>query len=200
MADHVLVAYDGSPQSEDALEYVLEEHLNTAITVLTVIDPVAAGYSPNMRLPHAAEEWYESAKADAENLLVEAEALADQRGVDVDTAVGVGRPANAIVEYAADKDVGHVVVGSHGRTGVSRILLGSVAESVMRKSPVPVTVVRYENDDPGSQSNGDADLAVEADEDVAFDHDADPGGSGLENDPDGGDDPEGGPASDGERG
>jgi nucleotide-binding universal stress UspA family protein len=52
------------------------------------------------------------------------------------------RPARAIVDYAEEHDVAHTVVGSHGRTGVTRVLLGSVAENVMRRAPCPVTVVR----------------------------------------------------------
>jgi len=46
------------------------------------------------------------------------------------------------VEYAEESDVDHIVIGSHGRSGVSRILLGSVAESVVRRADMPVTVVR----------------------------------------------------------
>jgi nucleotide-binding universal stress UspA family protein len=60
----------------------------------------------------------------------------------VRTVHEVGHPARTIVEYAADETVGHVVIGSHGRVGVSRLLLGSVAEKVVRRSSVPVTVVR----------------------------------------------------------
>jgi nucleotide-binding universal stress UspA family protein len=54
----------------------------------------------------------------------------------------VGKPARAIVEYADDHDIDQIVMGSHGRSGVTRILLGSVAESVVRDSTVPVTVAR----------------------------------------------------------
>ncbi|MFB6177175.1 MAG: universal stress protein, partial [Halobaculum sp.] len=60
----------------------------------------------------------------------------------VETDTAVGRPASAIVEYAETNEVDHLVLGSHGRTGVSRLLLGSNAEKVVRRSPVPVTVVR----------------------------------------------------------
>lgn len=177
MANHVLVAYDGSPQSEEALNYALEEHADAEITVLTVIDPVAAGYSPNMRLPHAAEEWYQDAKADAEELLEAAAETGDEAGVSVTTAVGVGRPANAIVEYAADNDVEQIIVGSHGRSGVSRILLGSVAEAVMRKAPVPVTIVRWgDGRKPKANGNRDVEVTADVDEDVSFDHDVGPSG------------------------
>jgi nucleotide-binding universal stress UspA family protein len=143
MAGHVLVPYDGSPQSEAAIEHVLAEHGDAnRITALYVIDPVAAGYSGDVGFPNVAEEWYQNAKDEGEELVEEAAEVAAESGVGVDTTVEVGRPASEVVEYVEDHDVDHIVMGSHGRTGVSRILLGSVAEEVMRRSPVPVTVVR----------------------------------------------------------
>ena len=67
---------------------------------------------------------------------------AAERGVDLQTAIETGRPSRMIVSYAEENDIDHIVIGSHGRTGASRILLGSVAESVTRRSSVPVTIVR----------------------------------------------------------
>ena len=58
------------------------------------------------------------------------------------TEAVVGRPPRTIVDYAEQEDVDAVAVGSHGREGFSRILLDSVAETVVRRSSVPVTVVR----------------------------------------------------------
>ena len=58
------------------------------------------------------------------------------------TETVVGRPARTIVDYAEQEDVDAVVIGSHGGEAVGRVLLGSVAETVVRRSPVPVTVVR----------------------------------------------------------
>ncbi|SFR43925.1 MULTISPECIES: universal stress protein [Halorubrum] len=58
------------------------------------------------------------------------------------TAVETGTPHSAILEYASANDVDLVVMGTHGRTGVERYLLGSVAEKVVRLSDVPVTTVR----------------------------------------------------------
>jgi nucleotide-binding universal stress UspA family protein len=63
-------------------------------------------------------------------------------GREVETAIEVGSPARTILAYVDDHDVDHVVMGSHGRSGVSRLVFGSVAEQVMRQSPVAVTVVR----------------------------------------------------------
>jgi universal stress protein A len=61
--------------------------------------------------------------------------------VDVITAIVNGRPAREIVDYATQHDIDLVVMGTHGRTGVSRALLGSVAEAVVRRAPCPVLTV-----------------------------------------------------------
>lgn len=53
-----------------------------------------------------------------------------------------GKPAAEIVEYARDNEVDLIVIGSHGRSGLERVLLGSVAESVVRKAPCPVLTIR----------------------------------------------------------
>ena len=140
--ERVLVPTDGSPQSRSALDYALREFPEAEVIVLTVINPVDAGFSRQAATLGDAEGWYEGVRADAEELLAEVESVADDAGVAVDTAIEMGRPARTIVEYADAEDVDQIVIGSHGRSGVARILLGSVAESVVRRSPVPVTIVR----------------------------------------------------------
>jgi len=62
-------------------------------------------------------------------------------GVQVETELRSGRVARHIVDYAREHDIGLIVVGTHGRTGVSRVLLGSVAEAVVRLAPCPVLTV-----------------------------------------------------------
>ena len=142
MPRHVLVPLDGSPQAWEAFEHAVSEHPGARLTLLSVINPMDAGYSAETALPSAAEEWYESAKAAAQERFDEAAEVAAEHGVSIHTEVAVGRPSRTIVEYADEHDVDVIVMGSHGRKGVSRILLGSVAEAVVRQSPVPVTVVR----------------------------------------------------------
>ena len=78
----------------------------------------------------------------AEGRFEELRALADDHGVTLEGETVLGRPARAIIDYAEDNEVDQIVMGSHGRDGVSRILLGSVAETIVRRSPCPVTVVR----------------------------------------------------------
>jgi nucleotide-binding universal stress UspA family protein len=139
MPKHVLVPVDGSPQSSKAVEFAVGEWPDAELTLLNVINPVDAGYSPTAGVPSGAEEWFEGAKANAERVLAAATPTAS---ATVHTRTEVGRPAQTIVQVAEEDDVDHVVMGSHGRKGVSRILLGSVAEAVVRNSTVPVTVVR----------------------------------------------------------
>ncbi|MFN7972619.1 MAG: universal stress protein [Acidobacteriota bacterium] len=62
-------------------------------------------------------------------------------GTTMSWVVEPGRPADAIVRYATDHDIGMIVVGTHGRTGFSHALLGSVAEKVARTAPCPVLTV-----------------------------------------------------------
>ncbi|QLG26266.1 universal stress protein [Halorarum halophilum] len=139
MVKRILVAFDGTDQSVDALEYAASEWPDAELVLLTVIDPSEAGFSAGRGVPSGAEEWYETMKAKAEGTLADGAALVDR---EVETVTEVGKPREAIVEYAEADHVDHIVVGSHGRQGFSRIVLGSVAEGVVRTAPVPVTVVR----------------------------------------------------------
>ncbi|MFP4187941.1 MAG: universal stress protein [Halobacteriales archaeon] len=82
------------------------------------------------------------AEAVADEYLGEFADEADERGFENEKAHVLGDPAREIVAYAEENNVDRVVMGSHGRDGATRVLLGSVAETVVRRSPTPVTVVR----------------------------------------------------------
>ncbi|MFH5799891.1 universal stress protein [Haladaptatus sp. CMAA 1911] len=140
MAKRILVPVDGSEQATEALSYALEEFPGAEIGVINVIDPIDVGYTSTVGMPGYSEEWYEESKENAEAVFEEARELADEHGVTLTTKTEVGQPAQTIVDYAEEFD--QIIMGSHGRSGVSRILLGSVAETVVRRSSVPVTVVR----------------------------------------------------------
>lgn len=64
------------------------------------------------------------------------------KGLPVVRAVRVGSPFVEIIRYAREQDIDLIVLGTHGRTGLSHVLLGSVAERVVRKAPCPVLTVR----------------------------------------------------------
>lgn len=142
MVDHILVPTDGSELATEALEHVLTTHQDATVSVLCAIDPLEGAYTITGANPYGGEQWYERERRRAETVCENAAERAADHGVDVTTAIEVGRPARTIIEYAEDNDVDHIVMGSHGREGLSRILLGSVAETVIRRSPVLVTIVR----------------------------------------------------------
>ncbi|WP_254272105.1 universal stress protein [Haloarcula marina] len=145
MAPRILVPVDRSDQARTACEFVVDNHPDATLVLLHVINPAEAGYSAQASVPSFSEEWYEQKKSAAESLFDDLEALAYEGGVsDVERVLEVGRPTQTIVDYADDEDndIDQIVMGSHGRSGVSRILLGSVAETVVRRASIPVTVVR----------------------------------------------------------
>ncbi len=133
---------DGSPLAYRAFEYALEHFPDDDVTTLYVIDPVDAAYPAEFESVPVGEEWYENAMERAEGIHDEAREIAAKYDAELSTETEVDRPRHAIIAYAEDNDVDGIVMGSHGREGIQRLLLGSVAESVMRRSDVPVTVVR----------------------------------------------------------
>ncbi len=135
----VLVPVDGSEPAAEALDYALEQFGDEALTALYVIDPADGATSWG---PAGADDWLSSARKQATAVLEDAEERAAAAGADLATDSTTGRPAQRIVEYADENGFDHIVIGSHGREGLSRVLLGSVAETVVRRSSVPVTVAR----------------------------------------------------------
>ncbi|GAB7013987.1 universal stress protein [Halolamina salina] len=144
MSETVLVPVDGSPQSNSALDHALETFPEGEIVALTAVDPIAAGYSttPGPDAGGYPGEWIKQANERADDILNDAVERAAEHDREIDTVRVTDRPARAIVDYADEEGVDHIVIGSHGRTGVTRVLLGSVAEKVVRRAPCPVTVVR----------------------------------------------------------
>ena len=145
MTKHVLVPLDGSDPSWTAFDHALDQHAGDRISVLNVVDP-AEGVYPGPEGGYYDGTVFDHAFERGETLCEQARDRLEERGEHaetvLETAVETGRPARTIIQYAEEHDVDHVVLGSHGRKGVSRVLLGSVAETVARRVSVPVTIVR----------------------------------------------------------
>lgn len=139
MGEHVLVPHDGSEQAGAALRFAFETYPDASVTVFHAVEPFPehtdAGVENGGR-------WYDRARTRAEKVFEGSREIATAYERTVETEWRYGRPRHEIVRYVEENDVDHVVMGSHGRDGLDRILLGSVAEIVVRRSPVPVTVVR----------------------------------------------------------
>jgi len=142
MPDRVLVPFDGSPLAERALEHAVETFPDATVTALYVIDPINSLLAVEASGLSVADSWYDDERQRAAGLLATATELAAEYDAEIETATATGQPVREIVDYAEDHDVDQIVVGSHSRNRVGRAILGSVAETVVRRARVPVTVVR----------------------------------------------------------
>ncbi len=142
MMEHFLVPVDESNQATDALDYTIENHPDANITALHVVDPSMFSTAVSIEGAATYEDLVEINESEAKSLLAEMSERAAERGVSIETDYVTGEVDRSIVEYVDENDVDHIVIGSHGRSGATRVLLGSVAESVTRRSQVPVTVIR----------------------------------------------------------
>ncbi len=145
----LLVAVDFTPYSEEALIFAsqLAEKLQSQLLVLHVIhDPAEA---PGFYAQKAKEKKFLQSMEEAAEEMME-EFLAKMRNdhpdqLPIKKAVPllvVGTPVTRILEIAEQKQASMIIIGSHGRTGLSHLLVGSKAERVVQLSPIPVTVVK----------------------------------------------------------
>jgi nucleotide-binding universal stress UspA family protein len=135
----VLVPFDGSDPAKAALSYAVEQYPDAEITALYAVYPPREVTDAEADAPGAIENWADHLDEHTETVIHTAEEYTDTQ-IETDT-VG-GDPAPSIVRYAEEHDADHIVMGSHGRKAVSRILLGSSPETIVLRPPVPVTVVR----------------------------------------------------------
>ena len=137
---NVLVPVDFSDTSHHALDYAraLAEPFNATLHVLhVVVDPYSQPWAAEagLDLPKLVETW----KANAERRLGEL----PLETANAQLVTRVGEPFVEIVRYAQVYDIGLIVMGTHGRGPIGHMLLGSVAEKVVRKAPCPVLTVRH---------------------------------------------------------
>jgi nucleotide-binding universal stress UspA family protein len=140
----VLVPTDGSDPSAAALSVGVDvaRTASADLHLLSVVDVTSLGV--DVRADIQAMELEES----AETILETATARASEEGVDPAAAVEFGGSVSRTIRtYVTDRDVDLVVMGTHGRTGFDRYVLGSVAGRLVRTAPVPVLTVRGEADD-----------------------------------------------------
>lgn len=148
MFDRILVPTDGSDPARPAVELALNlaEAHDATLHVLYIVDQPASvsgmgeGFSGLDDLLDALEERGQQAtKAIVEE--------ARERGIETAAAVRRGNPHDDILTYANEHSIDVIVMGTHGRTGVKRALLGSVTENVVRHSEIPVLTVHREPED-----------------------------------------------------
>ena len=139
MISRVLVPMDESEMAERALRYALEAHPNAEITVVHVVGEPSSmmGGAAGLAL---ADDTREAVREEAEDLFDRAEEIAAEAGIGIKTDVTTGHPARAIVDMSSEFDT--VIIGSHNGSLADRLLVGNIAEKIVRGSEVPVTVVK----------------------------------------------------------
>jgi nucleotide-binding universal stress UspA family protein len=145
MYKRILVPIDGSPTAARGLDeaIALAKELNATIRLLHLTSDFALMVEMSSAIDF--EKYREGLNEFGRNLLSTASEAAAKRGVSAETAMNElrgGRVADAIVEEARKARCDLIVIGTHGRRGASRVMLGSDAEKVVRMSPVPVLLVR----------------------------------------------------------
>ena len=146
----VLVALDGSISSETMLRFVLEiaGPLDMTVLLLRVVEPLTPPIADDIYRPTL--EDVEARRRDAEEYLAPVAAALRARGVETAWEVRRGRPDEEILAAAAESGVDMIAMATHGRTGFGRLLFGSVAESVLRRSTVPVFLMRTQEAVPAA--------------------------------------------------
>ncbi|RKD88984.1 universal stress protein [Halopiger aswanensis] len=145
MVRTVLVPVDGSPLSSRALRYALREFPDAEITAYHAVDPFtpdAVGVDSTYEPMIGSNAWDRAVAEATDRIFDDVAEIAGDYDRSVATESDIGDPKRLIVEYAIDEDSDHIVLGSHGRLDAERPLYGSVAETIVRRAPVPVTVIR----------------------------------------------------------
>ena len=146
----ILVPFDGSPTSEKALDEAirLARLTGARLRLLHVVDELSYvnGFETAMNYTN---EIVPLMQAAGEKLLALGRQKGVDQGVDTDSVLIVGGPGRIcehVAEQARSAGADLIVVGSHGRRGMGRVLMGSDAEQIVRTAPVPVLVVRGAED------------------------------------------------------
>jgi nucleotide-binding universal stress UspA family protein len=144
MFKHLLVPIDGSPTSELAVDKAigLAKAFDSRVTAIYVVDPypftgVGADFA------YGQGQYLSAAKAAATDALAHARKQMEQAGVQLKTATVEAHAVwRGILEAAETDGADLIVMGSHGRSGIEKLVLGSVAQKVLSNSKVPVLLMR----------------------------------------------------------
>jgi nucleotide-binding universal stress UspA family protein len=165
MFQHILVPLDGSHLAEAALQPAMEiaAKFDGRMTLLRVLQPVRLSVSsPDgsafARLVH---EMQHHAEADAKGYLKGLQGSLRQQGFVVHTHFMRGEQvANAILDAVQGLDVDAIVMSTHGRSGFSRIVYGSIADKVLRQADVPILLIRAQENQEGLIMEPESETAV----------------------------------------
>ncbi len=140
----ILTATDFSEHSALAVQYAsqLAHRLGSELHLLHVLTEIVPAGPDPLLMPVMPTEYYADSEAQARKSLETVLNPAWERPASVFTSVRWGSPVETLVSYATDHKISLIVIATHGRTGLSHAILGSVAEQIMREAPCPVLTIR----------------------------------------------------------
>jgi universal stress protein A len=140
----ILAPTDFSPHAAAAVRYAcgMAERLGATLHLLHILPDMVPASPDPMLAPALPPEYFSTAEGNASDALGHLLDPSWGRPPSVETAVRWGSAVEGIVDYAADRAIDLVVIATHGRTGLRHVLLGSVAERIVREAPCPVLTVR----------------------------------------------------------
>ncbi len=141
----VLCPIDFSDSSEHALTYAiaLAQSYDATLKLLHVVQPPLMSVPGDPMVPEFSSEVMEDIAAASRRRLDEIATKTREQVANVETEIATGSPFVEIITVAKDQDVDLIVIGTHGRTGLAHVMIGSVAEKVVRKAPCPVLTVKH---------------------------------------------------------
>lgn len=148
MYEKILVPLDGSELAEVVLPHVkaiASAGDTKKVILLRIVEPLPAGTPPAVDCEVVQEAGVKAAR----EYLAGIQARLSREGLDVETRVLTGRPADTIADFVQREKVGLVALATHGRSGVSRWVFGSVADKLVRSLSVPVLLIRPRGVDSG---------------------------------------------------
>jgi nucleotide-binding universal stress UspA family protein len=139
--EKILIATDGSEYTKNAVDYGIDIAKSTGakLFAIYVVDTAAFASIP---MDAAWESMYELLKQEGDLAIKYVTERAKAEGLEVEGNLIEGHPADEIIRYSEKNSISLIVMGTLGKSGLDRFLLGSVAEKVVRNSKIPVLVVR----------------------------------------------------------
>lgn len=143
MYERMLIPLDGSAVAEVVLPFAegLARPLDLQMTLVRVVEPLRHLPAEGAYLVNYNQVLAEQAK-ESQGYLEEVRGRLERKGFKVTAEVRTGLPAEMILEVAAEQKADVIAMCTHGRTGLKRLLFGSVAQQVLSRSPLPVLLVR----------------------------------------------------------
>lgn len=137
--NHILIAIDFSEASKEVekVGFALAQKINARVSLVSIIDKNIT-YLPADTGVIVQQNW-EAEKNYAQQALTAIKA--NHTNIDIETICFIGDPKEAIIELSIEKQSTFIVMGTHGRTGLSHVLTGSTAEYIIRHTVVPILVV-----------------------------------------------------------